>query len=492
MTNAMNLGDSIRSGTQWLMYGKSAIRVFQFAFGIVLARLLMPEDFGMLVTMQIFTGLAGYFSGGGMGQALVQAKHVTPRHYQVVFTLQLATGILVYLGFFLISPWFANWFDTPLYRDLLRVSALTFLLRPVANVNNAKLHRDMRFKEQSATQFVSSLITGVTSIILALVGMGVWGLVIAGILGSIINTLLLLWVARQKPEFAIDMEIARSLGAYGVKVSANDIIAYLSKQVSNLIISRFLGAASVGLFNKAFSLKSIPDDIILGSAYQTVFRALSKVQDDRGKSQYLFYRSIAILALYTWPIYMGLCWVAHPLIYVLYGTKWVAASEPLRVLSLVGFSYCIGYQCGAVVAAQNKLGRELIIQTEQLILLALACFVGMNWGITGVAWAMIPVHIYVGARILRLANSCIGTTVSGLIRHLKPAFLLNGILFLVLWLCHFILANKLSFLGPAFYLVCMVLAGTLSYSLAFLFLPIEALSTEATRWKRIIGLVQAP
>ncbi len=335
------------------------------------------------------------------------------------------------------------------------------------------------------------MISGATSIVPALGGMGVWSLIWSGLLGRIVNVLFLLKVARQKPKVAMDRRIARDLGAYGVKVSGNDIISYFSTQISNLLISRFLGAAKVGLFNKAFSLQSIPDQIIIGSTYRTVFRALSKVQDDKNMSQYIFYRSVALLGVYTWPIYMGFCWVADPMIYVLYGSKWIDASEPLRILSLIGFMYCIGYQSGAVIAAQNRLGREMIIQTEKLAYLALACLVGMKWGITGVAWATIPVHIYTTIRTARLANSCIDSTFGGLIRSLKPAFLLNSILFFVLWLCHLLLVNTLAFLGPAFYTAFMIVAGGVSYSLAFLFLPIAALTTESNRWKRLIGLSRA-
>jgi len=168
----MNLGNSIRKGTKWLVTGKIANRLFQFAFGIILARLLVPEDFGMLVTMSIFTGLAGFVAGGGMGQALVQAKDVGNRHFHVVFTLQLIVCLLIYCLFYTISPWFAAWYETPLYEDLLRVSALTFLLRPFANIQNSRLHREMRFKAKAIIDFMSGLVGSVTSVILAFMGMG--------------------------------------------------------------------------------------------------------------------------------------------------------------------------------------------------------------------------------------------------------------------------------------------------------------------------------
>src|SRR5579872_4965554 len=143
----MSLGESIRHGAKWLLGGNVASQALQFAFGVVLARLLVPADFGTLVTVQIFTGLAGFVSGGGMGQALIRAKEAKREDFQVVFTVQLALGLLVYVVFFIMAPAFAHWYDNPLYKDLFRVSAITFLLRPFSNMPNAWLTREMRFKQ---------------------------------------------------------------------------------------------------------------------------------------------------------------------------------------------------------------------------------------------------------------------------------------------------------------------------------------------------------
>ena len=480
----MELGDSIRHGTKWLMSGKILAQVLQFAFGIVLARLLMPEDFGMMVTMQIFTGVAGFFAGGGMGQAIIRAKHVENKHYDVVFTLQLIAGVLIYAFFFFISPWFADWFHTPLYRNLLRVSALTFLLRPLANINNAKLHRAMRFKETSIVQFICGLITGLFSIGMAFMGMGVWSLIYSGIIGSCLNVSLLFLAGRQRPNIGFNKQISLDLGLYGVKVTAGNIISYLNKQISNFMLSKFLGAAQVGLFNKANSLRFIPEDIIMGSAYQAIFRALSSLQDDKNKSLYIFYRSIGLLAVYSWPIYIGIWWVAEPLVLVLYGQKWGLAILPLQVLSLAGFIACIGYQCGGVIAAQNRLGKQLLIKIEQMILLIIGSYVGMNWGLCGVAWAIVVIRYCIDLQNFRLAAQCIDIKFMDLLISLKPAFILNAILFVELVIINALFNHFSIPKNGILYLFIMSGSGFALYSILFLYLPIKDLKIESDRWKK--------
>jgi O-antigen/teichoic acid export membrane protein len=111
----MSLGNRIRHGAAWLFVGNSGKQVLGFLFGVVLARLLAPEDFGILLTIQVFTGIAGFVAGGGMGQALVRAKEASQQDYDIVFTLQLGIGCLIYAGFFIAAPWFAKWYGTPLY-----------------------------------------------------------------------------------------------------------------------------------------------------------------------------------------------------------------------------------------------------------------------------------------------------------------------------------------------------------------------------------------
>ena len=124
-----------------MLGGQVAGQAIQFVVGVVLARLLLPADFGTLVTVQIYTGLAGFLAGGGMGQALIRAKEAKLEDFQVVFTLQLAAGLLIYSLFFFASPSFARWYNNPVYTELLRVSAISFLLRPFSNAPTAWLIR---------------------------------------------------------------------------------------------------------------------------------------------------------------------------------------------------------------------------------------------------------------------------------------------------------------------------------------------------------------
>jgi O-antigen/teichoic acid export membrane protein len=484
----MSMGDTIRKNTLWILAGDVSGRIIMFAVGIVLARILVPEDFGLLVTINIFTGVVGLFAAGGMGEALVQAKTVKDDDFRVVFTIQLLICLLIYLIFYYIAPAFAVWFKNSQYIDLLRVSALSFLMRPFANVPRSQLKRAMRFKAVASIRLSSMILGSFISILMALKGMGVWSLVTGGLAGSLASMLLLLVVTCWIPAIRYDITTAKRLGAYGIKVSTNEIITYLRNQTANLIISRQLGPSMTGLYNKADSLSIMPIQITGRSTYQTVFRALSGIQDEVSKSRYIYFRTITLLSVYTLPVSIGMIWVAEPLIVTLYGTKWIDSALPLQILSLASLFRCISNPSGAVIAAQNRLGYEIRIQVETWIVLTLGCLAGLRWGIPGVAAGILPCYVYLALRMSWLANTCVRAGFIDLVRSLVPALLLNSILTAALLVTYVAMPADLQSTHPPLYVLTMTSVGGLVYILSFMYLPIPALSSEALRWKRLLRL----
>lgn len=481
----MTLGDTIRSGTKWLFAGSLGRQLLQFFFGIALARLLVPEDFGMLVTVQIFTGIAGYLASGGMGEALVQAKEVARRDYGVVFTAQLMICILLYIFFFIIAPWFADWFDEPLYQDLLRVSALSFLIRPFANIPNAKLRREMKFNRTAVISVLSILIGSCASITLALLDMGVWSLIFGGLIGSLFGAIALIFVSNWYPFIAIDISIARRLGGYGIKFSINDIIIYLKTQSSNFIISQLMGPAMVGLYNKASSLAQMPGQIILGSLYQPVFRGLATVQEDKSQSKYIFLRTITLITVYVTPVYLALWWLADPFIIFVYGEKWRGSIESLEILALTGL-FLWGGPCGAVIAAQNQLGREIWITLETWATLLAFLAIGYKWGLVGIAWATILNTVYSSIRLYSLAKKTVSATYRDLILAVKPGYILNALLFIILLISDRIYLSLFKDEYPVIYMAGIVSIGFVTYIMLVFCMPFAELATEVSRWKRYL------
>ncbi len=479
------MSNSIRRGTAWLMAGSTGTQILNFAFGIIIARLLVPEDFGMLATIQVFTGLAGFVAGGGMGQALVRAKDVSKSDYDVVFTLQIIIGSLIYAGFFFSAPWFAEWYQKPIYADLLRLSALTFLLRPFANLPTSILSRHMRFKAQTAIGLSTLIVSSTISIGMAFFGYGVWSLVVSGLVGSLVRIVILIPLTDWRPGLSLALMRGRDLARYGMLVTVGDFIVYLRSQATSFILSRTLGPQALGLFNKANSLVLIPHGQITGSVYQVTFRVLSKEIDNLDLSRYIYLRSITLVSVYVWPVFLTLAWLALPLIRFVYGEKWAGAAAPMTWLAVVGPFIMLEILAGSVLGARNWLGREIPVQIAQLIIVVLGVIAGLPYGLVGVAVGASLANIYGALHMSWLAARCLSLPISRIALSMAAPFLLN-LAVLLLWLGIDQLMAPKEFLSDFLYLIVMLGAGVGLYALLFFLAPIPNLASEKERWLGII------
>jgi len=482
----MSLGNTMRHGIAWMFVGNSGKQVLAFLFGIVLARLLAPEDFGALLTIQVFTGLAGFVAGGGMGQALVRAKKVAKEDYDIVFTLQIGIGCVIYAIFFFAAPWFAKWYENPLYADLLRISALSFIFRPLVNLPASMLYRQMRYRAQTAVGLSSLIVSSTTSILLAWLGYGVWSLIWGGITGSVYNIAVMALLARWRPAFSADFHRGREIARYGLLVSANDIVNYLRSQTSIFILSHSLGPASVGLYNKGDSLARMPHKFVSGSVYQVLFRAMASEQDSLNTCRYMFFRSTTLTAVYSLPFYVGLWWLAEPLIRGLYGEKWAMAAGPLAILALASPFWLMSQLAGSVTGALNLLHTELKIQVAVLAMTAAVVTIALPYGLDGVAWAIVGVSAAASFALHHLALKGLKARWQSSIRALVPAMILNAILMIVLFVLEQSLPLSLA-KHDLLHVVTTGLIGSVAYAICFLYLPITELATEQRRWKRSIN-----
>jgi O-antigen/teichoic acid export membrane protein len=468
------------------MIGNTGNSMLQFAFGVVLARLLVPADFGMIITIQVFTGFVGMVTSGGMGQALIRAKVVDEDDFNAVLTLQLALGVLIYLGFFLSSPWFAEYFGDPLYKDLMRVSALVFLIRPYVYMRTSWLNREMDFKKRSVIGIVTGLVSGSSGILMAFFGMGVWSLTLSGLVGAIFRNTLLARATPLDLRLNFDLSIMRKHSAYGSKIVANDFLGRLSYEAVKLILAKLAGPAFLGLYNKADSLHRLPYRMFGMPVAQPLFRAMSRIQDDLDQTKYMFYRVITLLAVYILPFYTGLLWLAEPFIGFVYGEKWLPAAEPLEILAIAGFFYIVSRPCGVLLMAQNRLLQEMVAQAVILVITVSACIIGLNWGLAGVSWGILATQVFKTIYYYILVYRTIPTRLSDLVKAVAPGLALNSLLYLVLIIIDS-QTNEFKMTNPGTYILAMAIPGLIAYSAAFFLIPIPSLKTEVARWRQKIN-----
>lgn len=479
----MNLGEKIRSGAKWLFLGNMGSRIFQFGFGIALARLLVPADFGMVATVGALTGFAGLILSGGMGQALIRAKEADQDDFSAVFSLQLGMGIFLYTAFFVTAPLFADFFGNPIYVDLIRVTSLGFLMRPFAFMRMAWLNREMDFKKRSLVGVATGLFNGITGTIMAWAGFGVWSLTLSGVFGGLFRNLLLERITPLRIRLNFDLALMRKHTSYGFKITVIGFISYLTRESMNLILSKGAGPAFLGLFRKSNSLSRLPNWVIVRATMEPVFRAMSMVQDDLDQSKYLFYRTITLLMAYTTPLYVLMWWIAEPFIGFVYGEKWLPAAAPLQILLCAGLFFNVLHPSNRLLNAQNRLTQRLVAQIVVLAVIIAACVVGLKWGLKGVAWGILGSHVFSAFYSYLLVYRTVPTRLTELLRAVAPGLSLSGLLFVLLLVLNFLLGNTKTE-SPGLFLLVMTASGSAFYVSAFLVLPISSLRSEADRWRQ--------
>jgi O-antigen/teichoic acid export membrane protein len=474
--------EGLRKSVGWLFAGNIGNQLLTFAAGVVLARILSPADFGMLVTINLFTGMAGLIATGGMGQALVRAKEITKADKDIIFTAQMIMAILIFSFFYAIAPYFADYYQNDIYDDLLRLSATTFLLRPFVNLPSSLLQREMRFKPKAMISVLVLVFSSTTSIVLALLHFGVWSLIMGGLVGAVANVVMHIAVTRWVPGINLRFSQAAHLAKYGGLVTLSNVINYFHIQTSNFLISVHQPPVFLGLFNKADSLRSLPILIISGSIYQVSFRALAKVQHDIPESQRLFLRTIELGALYLLPIYVALWFAAFPFIEFVFGKSWLPSAPALSILSASGFFMLLTNQSGAVLEAFNRIKEEIQLQLATwpvqiallLVLLNLAPSLD-NLALVVTFWSVIY-----SLFMLNLARKTLQLRWRRIGQALASPFACNALLFLGAWAVDSLLRG----LQPSafVYLLAFIpLIGLIYLLLAYL-LPFEANRTEVQRW----------
>ena len=483
----MNLGERLRNGIKWLLLGNIGNRILEFAFGIILARLLIPEDFGLIITLQIVTGLVGAIASGGMGQSLVRAKQASAEEFDVVFSMQLVLGVITYIALFWFAPYFAAFFDNPVYTDLLRVSSVIFIMRPLALIRTSWLRREMSFREISFTTVATGLASGLSGVVMAYQGLGVWALVYSGLVAAVVRNVMLAAYTPLRLRLRFDPKIMRRHSGYGFKVTILDLMGSMKPRIIAFVISKFAGPAALGLYNKGDSLSQLPAVILMPPVGQSAFRALAMIQDNPDQTKYLFYKIVSSLFVFVGPFFLLLWWIAEPFIGLVYGAKWLGSIEPMRILSLSGFFVMLGVPCGVLLKAHDKLVEQIIGQCLNLGVIAAASYIGLQTGgIVGAAWGLFVAQIFGAIVFYWLAYRILPTRIGDLLRALAPGLLLNAGLFVLLMVVDGVLMAY-GWSHPLLYMIVMCGLGLSAYGLGFLFLPIPGLGSEPKRWREFIN-----
>lgn len=264
-------------GMAWTGSAQLVIQLFSFINTIILPRFLLPADFGVFGMANIVIGLVGIINGLGLGAAIIQKPHLSERHLNSVFVANLTLGISFCVLLILSSPMIAIFYNTPQIQPVLSVLAITFIFSGASATQNVFLSKHMRYKIIAWITLASTVLQGLTAISLAIFQYGVWALVAGQLVGS--STLCLgLWLITEwKPRFQFDKGAFGELFGFGFNVLGANVTGYLSGNVDNIIVGKYLGSTSLGYYDLAYRWAFVPRRNFLGIVHQVMYPAFSTI-----------------------------------------------------------------------------------------------------------------------------------------------------------------------------------------------------------------------
>lgn len=384
-----SLGHKAASGAVWATIDRFGNMVLQFVVNLILARLLLPSDFGAIGMLAIFITVSQVLIDGGFGSALIQKKEPTQTDYSTIFYWNLGFSIFLYCILYFFAPLVGSFFSMQILSDVLRVIGLSLVLNAILSIQKVKLQKQLAFRIIAITNLSSYISGAILAILMAFHGYGVWSLVALQIFSGLISVLVLWAITRWHPSCCFSKQSMKDLFGFGGYIMAANILQTICQNLQGIIIGKKFSATQMGYFSQAYKLDQITSYSIPQVIVQVMYPVYSSIQDDKKRLNEMVLMNMRVIAFIIFPILSILILIAEPLIRFIYGDKWLPSVPYFQVFCIGGFFVClqnINFYAVAAVGHSKSLFRWSFYKWGFLFI---ALMIGMNFGMYGILWGMV-------------------------------------------------------------------------------------------------------
>lgn len=334
---SQSLKSKVAKGAMWTLLEKLSSQVVQFVVGMILARLLTPDDYGTVALTGIFFAVAGVLVDGGFGGALIQKKDTDDLDFNSVFYLNIFMSILAYAALFFAAPWIARFYKTPELTAIVRVSAICFLFNAVNAIQGAELTKKMLFHLSFRISLITCFTSAVCGVTLAFLGYGVWALVWSSLITGFVGVIARWFVIAWRPKLMFSFQRLKPLFSYGWKMAASGLLDQVYTNLNGLLIGKFYTKSDLAYVNKGRALPRLAMNEIDATLGRVSFPALVLLQDDKLKLREAMRRMMRCSTFLVFPLMVGVAACARSELRLLYGQQWTPAA-PYMMLACFSFA----------------------------------------------------------------------------------------------------------------------------------------------------------
>ncbi|MBQ7288604.1 MAG: lipopolysaccharide biosynthesis protein [Clostridia bacterium] len=466
----------------WKLLERFGVQGVQFVLQIVLARILSPDDYGVLAIMVIFTTIANVFIQTGFNTALIQNKDVTEEDYSTVLWITLGIAGILYGVIFFTAPAIGGFYSKPELITPLRVLALMLFPGALNSIQLAKVSREMDFKKVFYSNVGAIIVSGVAGIAVAVLGGGLWALVIQTMLNIFTATVVMLFTAKIKIYFKINFNRAKVLFSFGWKLLVSAVIDTLYQNLQSLVIGKKYNSETLGYHNRGLQFPQFLITSISGAIQSVMLPALSEKQDKKDELKHMMRNAVALSSYVIFPMALGLAGVATSFVKLVLTDKWLPCVPYLQIYCFSFIFYPIN-ACN--LQAINAIGRSdwfLKIEIIKKIYGVIALIIAICFFESPIAIALSAVITTVISCFVNAApnKKLISYSYMEQIQDILPSFVISVIMFLAVW------AVELLGLGDFVTLILQIILGIALYllmSIIFRVKPFVQLLSIAKNFK---------
>lgn len=316
----------------WRLIEQGGKQVVFFTISVVIARLVMPDQFGMIAMLGVFTGVASIFVDMGLSMGLTRKTDRTQVDCSTVYWFNIATGITLYWILFFSAPFISDFYAMPQLTAILRVSALSFLIGPITSVHNTLVTAELNFKLITKLNLISLVVSGFVGMTLAYLDFQVWAIVFQNLTQCTLTVIILFSSVKWRPSFVFSMKSLKEFFGFSSKLLGSNLLNALYGNITPLIIGKTYNASDLAFYNRGQSIANMTSDLPTAVLNSVTYPMLCKLQHDDSALKEGYRRTLRLAAFIIFPLCLGVGAVAYPLINVLYTSTWMFAAPLLSIM----------------------------------------------------------------------------------------------------------------------------------------------------------------
>lgn len=383
----MTLKTKTIQGIGWAGTSRSIRILLQFGINIILARLLTPNDYGLLAMVVVFTSFVALFQDLGLSAALIQRSDISEEYLSSCFWVNVCFGFILTVLLAISAPFIAFFYNNNLLINIVKALSVTFLISSLGTIQSILFIKNLEFRLVALIEICSVSLSGLTAVLLAYHGLGVWSLVWKEILSGLLSLVFLWKLSSWKPKFIFKWDKVRELLGFGLNLTGFSFVNYFSRNFDNLLIGKLLGSIPLGFYNFAYQILLFPLSNISNIMGTVMYPSLSAIKDDKNKVKNTYINATKYISLITFPLMIGTSIVIQQLITVIFGFQWINSTFLVQILALVGLFQSVANPTGWIYMSQGRTDIMFKWGLVSAFVSATAFIVGIRWGIEGVAIA---------------------------------------------------------------------------------------------------------